>query len=238
MRNSRTLIVMPAFNEAESIGDILHEIHHKLPNTDVLVVDDGSKDNTAEIARNSKVLVMSLPFNLGVGGAMRAGFRFAQDHKYNIVVQIDSDGQHDPSYVQELIEKLSEADIVIGARFAGQGNYSVSLPRKLAMSFLSKSLSIICKSKLTDTTSGFKAMGPKAIKLFSEIYPAEYLGDTVEALVIASRAHLQVTQVPVVMRERSGGEPSQSPLTSMIYLGRAMVALVVGLSKSRKGITE
>jgi glycosyltransferase involved in cell wall biosynthesis len=237
MTISNPLIVMPAFNEAESIHSILGEIHRVIPQIDVLVVDDGSSDDTATIAKSFGVFVMKLPFNLGVGGAMRAGFRFALNNNYDAVIQIDSDGQHDPIYVPELLNKLNDADIVIGARFAGQGTYKVSVARKLAMKVLSTSLSAICRTKLTDTTSGFKAMGPRSVQLFASVYPVEYLGDTVEALVIASRANLKVTQVPVVMRERHGGEPSQSSLKAVIYLGRAFVALIVGLSKSKKGFS-
>lgn len=236
MSISKTLIIMPAFNESSSISKVLEEIKANALGIDVLVVDDGSSDDTSAIANTYAVSVLTLPYNLGVGGAMRAGFRYARALNYSSVVQLDSDGQHDPKYIPDLLGALNSADIVIGARFAGTGTYSVSGPRKWAMKTLSAALSVVCKTKLTDTTSGFKAMGPKALKLFAQNYPAEYLGDTVEALVIASRAHLSISQVPVEMRLRSGGEPSQSPLRSMVYLGRAFMALLVGLSKKSKRI--
>lgn len=234
MDNGKPLIVMPAYNESASLAKVIDEIAELLPDYSVLVVDDGSTDDTARIAQGRGVQVLQLPFNLGVGGAMRAGFRFAQDRGFTAVIQLDSDGQHNPSYVPELVSGLLTSDIVIGARFAGEGDYKVSGPRRLAMEVLSFSLSRVCKAKLTDTTSGFKAMGPRAIDLFAQTYPAEYLGDTVEALVIASRANLAVHQVPVNMRVRMGGEPSQTALKSMVYLGRAFIALVIGLSKNRK----
>jgi glycosyltransferase involved in cell wall biosynthesis len=164
---------------------------------------------------------------------MRAGFRFALESGYDAVVQLDADGQHDPSDVPRLLKGLGQADIVIGARFAGVGTYSASGPRRWAMRFLAAVLTRVCGAPLTDTTSGFKAMGPRALRLFAESYPVEYLGDTVEALVLAARAGLSVVQVPVEMRSRFGGEPSQSPFKATIFLGRAILALAIGLSKAR-----
>ena len=230
-QESSALIVMPAFNEAANVAAIIHETQIAQPGCSILVVDDGSKDETVEVARRTGVTVLELPFNLGVGGAMRAGFKFARESGFSAVVQIDADGQHDPRFISDLIGKLDEFDIVIGARFAGEGEYRVSGPRKWAMAMLSWSLSRICDTHLTDTTSGFKALGPRAIELFGERYPAEYLGDTVEALVIARRNGLRVTQVPVAMRNRSGGQPSQSPVRAAMYLGRALIALLIGLSR-------
>jgi glycosyltransferase involved in cell wall biosynthesis len=227
----KALIVMPAFNEEQNIAAIVAETRRIQPGLDIIVVDDGSTDDTVRIARQVGVQVLQLPFNIGVGGAMRTGFKYAREAGYNCVVQIDADGQHDPSFLGALLEELESFDIVIGARFAGQGEYEVSGPRKWAMKMLSWSLSRICHTQLTDTTSGFKALGPRAIDLFAQRYPAEYLGDTVEALVIARRRGLRVTQVPVAMRDRAGGRPSQSPTKAAIYLGRALIALLVGLSR-------
>lgn len=227
------LVVMPAYNEEASLPLILKEVLRVVPNKCVLVVDDGSIDKTTAVAQAEGVPVLTLPFNMGVGGAMRAGFRFAREEGVNNVIQLDSDGQHDPADIPKLLEGLKVSDIVIGARFAGKGNYLVTGPRKWAMSMLSWALSKVCSSELTDTTSGYKAMGPRALELFSRNYPAEYLGDTVEALVLAARAGLTVSQVPVEMRNRYGGEPSHSPLKSAVYLGRAFLALIIGLSKAK-----
>lgn len=220
-----TLVVLPALNEQDSVGVILDEIRVTLPGVTCLVVDDGSTDATARVARDHNAFVAVLPYNLGVGGAMRLGFRYALEHGFDIVVQIDSDGQHDPRGVPLLLERLDSSDVVIGARFAGEGDYRVRGPRKWAMRFLAKTLSRTARTRLTDTTSGFKANGPRAVRIFARHYPAEYLGDTIEALVIASRAGCQVEQVPVTMRERQGGTPSHNPLKAAIYLLRALVAL-------------
>jgi glycosyltransferase involved in cell wall biosynthesis len=169
--------------------------------------------------------VAELPVNLGVGGAMRLGFKYALAHGYSNVVQIDADGQHDPANVPALLAALDGADLVIGARFAGAGNYEARGPRRWAMRLLAHVLSRTTGTRLTDTTSGFKASGPRAVRLFASHYPAEYLGDTIEALVIASRAGCTVAQVPVSMRVRAGGQPSHAPLRAAGYLGRAFVAL-------------
>jgi glycosyltransferase involved in cell wall biosynthesis len=222
----RTLVVMPAFNEEESVGDIVREVREKAPGVTVLVVDDGSVDGTTRIARSAGAKVATLPFNLGVGGAMRVGFRYALENGFDNVIQIDADGQHDPAGVGLLLEGLESADLVLGARFAGEGDYTVRGPRQWAMSVLAAVLSRTSRTKLTDTTSGFRASGPRAVSLFAEHYPAEYLGDTIEALVIASRSGLVIRQVPVAMRTRAGGVPSHNPLRAAIYLGRVVLALV------------
>ena len=183
----KTLIVMPAFNEEASVRAVVLEVREKLLGVAVLVVDDGSRDRTADEARAGGALVATLPFNLGVGGAMRTGFRYARENGFENVVQIDSDGQHDPSSVPALLAALDEgADLVLGARFAGEGDYHVRGPRRWAMMILAGVLSRTAGTRLTDTTSGYRASGPAAVQLFAEHYPAEYLGDTIEALVIAS----------------------------------------------------
>lgn len=224
-RLDQTLIVMPAFNEEEAVGDVVREVLAALPGVRCLVVNDGSTDHTTEVARTAGATVIELPVNLGVGGAMRLGFKYALIHGLDNVVQIDSDGQHDPANVLALLDRLDSADLVIGARFAGEGDYDARGPRRWAMRVLAAILSRVARTKLTDTTSGFKASGPRAVRLFANHYPAEYLGDTIEALVIAARAGCVVVQVPVAMRPRAGGVPSHNPFRAAAYLGRAFIAL-------------
>lgn len=223
---NQTLIVMPAFNEEASVAEVIREVNAALPSVRCLVVDDGSVDRTAEVAKAAGALVAKLPFNLGVGGAMRVGFKYALENGFDNVVQIDADGQHDPTDVKRLIAELRHADLVLGARFAGEGDYQARGPRRWAMRVLAAILSRTAKTRLTDTTSGFRATGPKAVKLFAEHYPAEYLGDTIEALVIAGRAGCVIRQVPVAMRPRAGGVPSHNPFKAAAYLGRVCLALV------------
>jgi glycosyltransferase involved in cell wall biosynthesis len=227
----RTLIVMPALNEEEAIAGVIREVLTSLPGVNLLVVDDGSTDRTSKVAAAAGATVATLPYNLGVGGAMRVGFKYALSQGLDNVVQVDSDGQHNPAEVPRLLDRLSEADLVIGARFAGEGDYEVRGPRKWAMRFLSTVLSRTTRTKLSDTTSGFKASGPRAVNLFAQHYPAEYLGDTIEALVIAARAGCRIEQIPVAMRPRVGGTPSHNPLKSALYLGRAVFALCFALMR-------
>lgn len=226
---SQTLIVLPAFNEEETVANIVGEVFSVLPGVTCLVVDDGSRDRTFQRALDAGATVLRLPFNLGVGGAMRAGFRYALAHGFRAVVQVDADGQHDPRSVPPLLDALEEADLVLGARFSGAGNYAVKGPRKWAMRALSAIVSRIAGTSLNDTTSGLKASGYRAIRLFAEHYPAEYLGDTVEALVIAARSGCVIRQLPVEMRVRAGGVPSHNPVKSAVYLARVAVALSIAL---------
>ncbi|WP_433528613.1 glycosyltransferase family 2 protein [Micromonospora sp. CA-263727] len=229
VNGKRLLVIIPALNEAGSIADVVHEIRGELPGVDVLVVDDGSGDRTAAVAAAAGARVARLPYNLGVGGAMRLGYRYAREHDYDVAVQIDADGQHDPRYVPKLVDLLDDYDLVIGARFAGEGEYAVRGPRRWAMGMLSMVLSGLAGTPLTDTTSGFRAANRRMIDMFARWYPAEYLGDTVETLVHAARRGYRIQQVPVAMRRRMAGTPSHSPAKAMIYLGRALAVLTLAL---------
>ncbi|MBC3843846.1 glycosyltransferase family 2 protein [Streptacidiphilus sp. 4-A2] len=225
----RVLLILPAWNESEGLPSILKEIRTELPGADTLVVDDGSTDATSRVAAEAGSPVVRLPYNLGVGGAMRLGYRYAYEHGYDVAIQCDSDGQHDPAYVPALLAKLKEADLVIGARFAGEGEYKARGPRRWAMSLLSVVLSRITKTRLTDTTSGFKACNRQLIEFFAQWYPVEYLGDTIESMVGAARCGFVVRQVPVAMRERTTGTPSASPVKATIYLARSGLVLLLAL---------
>ena len=235
----RVLIVVPAWNEEAAVGQTVREIFAEVPGVDVLVVDDGSVDLTAKVAREAGARVLELPYNLGVGGAMRAGFRYALRHDYSAVVQVDADGQHRPACVPALLAKLDEFDVVIGSRFENTDNtnqykYIVHGPRKWAMSVMANVLSRLAKTPLNDVTSGFRATGPRALVLFAEYFPAEYLGDTIESLVIALRVGCRVGQVPVDMRPRLTGAPSKNFVKSALYLMRANFALLLALMRRWK----
>lgn len=229
----RVLVIIPAWNEEETISSVIREIRSARPSSDVLVVNDGSTDSTVFVAQQAGATVLDLPLNLGVGGAMRAGYKYAEREGYSWAVQVDADGQHDPHEVRHLMDvaRATGADVVVGSRFAGKGEYEARGPRRLAMRFLASILSRVARTPLSDVTSGFKLSGRRAIELFSQNYPAEYLGDTVEALVIASRAHLTVREVAVQMRPRAGGVPSHGPWKSTVFLFRAMLALLVALTR-------
>jgi glycosyltransferase involved in cell wall biosynthesis len=225
----RLLVLVPAWDEESCVGTVVKEVQSLLPEADVLVIDDGSTDRTAEVAAQAGAKVLSLPYNLGVGGAMRAGYRYAVRSGYDIGVQVDADGQHDPTEIAGLLDRLADADLVVGARFADRGQYAVRGPRAWAMWFLARVLSMIIGVRLTDTTSGFRAANRTVMQLFARHYPSEYLGDTIESLVIAHRAGCRIAQVPVCMRPRATGVSSQSRVKAGLYLARACLALALAL---------
>lgn len=227
----RVLVIVPAWNESRNVGRTVEEIKASDKTFDVLVVDDGSTDDTASVARAAGASVISLPFNLGVGGAMRTGFTFAQRRGYEQAIQVDADGQHNPTDIRLVLDGLERADISIGARFADVGEYSVGGPRRWAMVFLAAVVSRVAKVRLTDVTSGFRAANRRAIDQYVRYYPAEYLGDTLDSLVEAIHAGLRVTQVPVAMRSRMHGKPSQNPVGATIYLFRSVFAITLALMR-------
>ncbi len=206
--------------------DVIMKVRTYQPGVDILVVDDGSTDDTAVRARGAGATVISLPFNVGVGGAMRTAFLFAKREGYQAIVQVDADGQHDPADLQRVLDGLSEADIVVGTRFHPESTYFVGGPRRWAMVLLSKALSSMNKGTISDPTSGFRSAGPRAISLFALEYPADYLGDTVGSLAIAIRRGLVVHETPVTMYFRQFGRPSKNAVWSALYLGRATLAIV------------
>lgn len=228
----RGLVIVPAFNEEASVSGVVDHVRAAEPDWDVLVIDDGSVDATAAKAKAAGAIVLRLPFNLGVGGAMRTGYKYARDNGYDLAVQVDADGQHNPHDIAALVGAIADADLVIGARFAGRGDYDAHGPRRWAMRLLARSLSKTCRTTLTDVTSGFRVVNRRTITLFATHYPAEYLGDTVESLVMVARSGLRVVQVPVEMRPRVTGAPSQSTLRAALYFGRAL--MVLGLARVRR----
>ena len=227
----RTLAIMPAWNEEAVIGSTLREMIEVNPGVDLLVVDDGSIDATAQIAAAAGATVLKLPYNLGVGGAMRAGYKYAKRFDYDRTVQIDADGQHDPRDIERVLSGLEDANISIGARFAEEGDYKAKGPRRWAMSLLAGIVSKLAHTRLTDVTSGFRAGDRVAIEQYCVYYPSEYLGDTIDSLVVAIRSGLSVTQVPVSMRPRQAGTPSNNPVKSAVYLVRSMFALFISLTR-------
>lgn len=236
------LVVIPALNEAETIGRVIDDVIETL-RADVLVVDDGSTDATARVARAAGATVLSHPFNLGVGGAIRTGLRYAALRGYERVVQIDADGQHLPSEAARLLARLDDdgVDLVVGSRFAAgyartAAGYHVSLLRRLSMRMLSRLVSRRLHTPISDTTSGFRAFGPKALQVFAPAYPSAYLSDTVEALLIAADRDLRVVEIAVEMRERLGGTPSSGHWRSAFHLVR--VTMVVLLHRVRRPLSE
>ena len=234
---TRVIVIVPALNEQETVAAVIADIRRDL-GADVLVVDDGSSDRTAAVARQAGASVVRHPFNLGVGAALRTGFRYAEARGYSIAMQIDADGQHDPFEAAKLLDAVrSGTDIVVGSRFAvGSGTYRVTSGRRISMKLLSTVLSRRVGRPITDTTSGYRAFSRTAIELFATQYPSAYLSDTVESLLIAHYNGLAIDEVPVTMHERMGGVPSNNFVRSAYHLVR--LVLVIMLSRSRRPLSK
>jgi len=222
----RVLLVVPALNEERSVATVV-QVARRLE-YDVCVVDDGSVDRTADRAAQAGAYVLRLPVNLGVGGALRCGFRWALDHGYGTVVQVDADGQHDPGQVRVLLDVLrdSGADMVIGSRFAdGAGPYPVRGARRLAMRILSARVRRVTGVRVLDSSSGFRAIRRPLLDRFAAEYPVEYLGDTVEALIEAGCAGAKIVEHPIAMTSRAHGNGSAGSIASLWYVLRVIVAI-------------
>jgi glycosyltransferase involved in cell wall biosynthesis len=227
----KVLVAVPALNEAAVLARVLTSLAAVQPLADVVVVDDGSLDATARIARGSGAHVLSHAINLGVGAAMGTAFKYAAQNGYDAVIQFDGDGQHRPEHIAELVAAVADADIVIGSRFAAGGTFKSSAARRGVQRFIASVVSAYARTRLTDATSGLRISGPRAIAVFAAHYPVEWLGDTVESIVLATRQGLTVREIPVVMDERAGGTPSQSVFRAALYTAR--ILFILGLATIR-----
>jgi glycosyltransferase involved in cell wall biosynthesis len=230
------IAIVPAFHEEESVPRVIEEIRAFDSSFDIVVVDDGSTDGTTAAALRAGAHVVRLPFNLGIGGAVQTGFRYAHENGYRIAVRVDGDGQHDPSQLGVLLGPVEagEADIVVGSRFAGEREgYQSSMSRRIGITILAKTVSMFVRRRVTDPTSGFQALNHKAIALFAADYPHDY--PEVEAALMVHKHKLRMIEVPVQMRERAAGQSSIGALASVYYMVKVMLALFVGLF--RKNVT-
>jgi glycosyltransferase involved in cell wall biosynthesis len=227
----KRLAVVPAFNEEASVGRVIDEIRAFDPGFDIAVVDDGSTDRTAGIAADRGAHVIRLPFNLGIGGAVQTGYRYAFERGYDVAVQVDGDGQHDPSELPKILAPLlaGTADLVVGSRFAdgAQAAFRSSATRRIGIRIFASVVSAVVRQRVTDTTSGFRAVNRKGIALFAADYPHDY--PEVEATVMSVKHKLRLCEVPVEMRERTGGRSSITALRSVYYMAKVLLAIFVGL---------
>jgi glycosyltransferase involved in cell wall biosynthesis len=224
--SERVLLIMPALDEGRSVGAVVEVA--RLSGYDVCVVDDGSSDDTAARAAQAGANVLRLPVNLGVGGALRCGFRWALERDYGIVVQVDADGQHDPRQVGILLDAMREtgADMVVGSRFVdGAGQYHVGRARRIAMKTLSARVRRVAGVQILDSSSGFRAIRRPLLDRFAADYPVEYLGDTVEALIEAGRAGARIIERPITMTQRTHGRGRAGAVASLWYVMRVLLAI-------------
>jgi len=225
----KRLAIVPALNEEATVGRVIDEIRAFDPGFDILVVDDGSTDRTAGLAADRGAHVVRLPFNLGIGGAVQTGYRFAFERGYDVAVQVDGDGQHDPSQLSAILAPVlaGDADVCVGSRFAGGAGYQSSFARRVGIKLFARVVSAVVRQKVTDTTSGFRAVNRKGIALFAADYPHDY--PEVEATVMSVKHKLRLREVPVAMRERAGGSSSITALRSIYYMTKVLLAIFVGL---------
>jgi glycosyltransferase involved in cell wall biosynthesis len=225
----RRVAIVPAYNEDGSIARVIEEIRDYDPELEIVVVDDGSTDPTALVAREAGVTVLRLPFNLGIGGAVQTGYQYARDNGFDLAVQIDGDGQHIAAEVAGLLEPILDgrADLVVGTRFVGPRAYRTTRMRRLGIHLFAAFVSLIVRERVTDTTSGFRAANRRAIRLFAADYPHDY--PEVESTVLVHRHRLRMVEVPVSMRVRSSGRSSITALRSIYYMVKVTLALFVGL---------
>jgi glycosyltransferase involved in cell wall biosynthesis len=225
----RRIAIVPALNEEGNIGRVVGELRAFDPGLDVLVVSDGSVDRTAEVAEAAGARVLRLPFNLGIGGAVQAGFRYAWENGYELAVRCDGDGQHVPAELPKVIAPVlaGEADIAVGSRFAGGEGYRSSASRRIGIRILATVVSWIAHQRVTDTTSGFQALDQRALQLFAADYPHDY--PEVEGMVMTIKHRLRLVEVPVQMREREHGQSSITALRSVYYMAKVLTALFIGL---------
>jgi glycosyltransferase involved in cell wall biosynthesis len=228
-RRLRSLAIVPAYNEEGSLGQVLEEIRAADPELEIVVINDHSTDATAEIAMNAGVAVVHLPFNVGIGGAMQTGYQYARDHGFEVAIQIDSDGQHDAREVGPLLEPIArgEADMVIGTRFAGVGDYKATPGRRMGMVLFSTVARMLVHLTITDPTSGFRAVNRRGIELFAREYPHDF--PEVESNVLAARHGLRIVEVPVLMRERAAGRSSVTTIRGTYFVIRILLSLFVSV---------
>jgi glycosyltransferase involved in cell wall biosynthesis len=226
-RAVRVLAVVPAYNEERSLASVVEAIRHHAPGVDVCVVDDGSTDATAEVARRLGALVLSSPLNLGIGGAVQLGYLWARDRGYDVAVQLDGDGQHDPSFLSAILEpvRAGRADLVVGSRFLSPGEgFRSTMVRRAGIRYLSALLRLRCGARVSDPTSGFRAAGRPVIEVFAASYPSDY--PEPESIAVAARRGLRVVEVPVRMSARAHGRSSITPLRTLYYLVKVSLSLV------------
>jgi glycosyltransferase involved in cell wall biosynthesis len=234
-RGMRCVAVVPARNEEGAIGRVVREIHGVDPAVEVVVVDDASADATAAEAEAAGARVVRLPFNLGIGGAVQTGFRYALEGGFDLAVRLDGDGQHDAAQLSDLVAPLlaGDADIVVGSRFAAPSGYRPPIGRRVGIVVFAKVVSVLVGRRVTDTTSGFQALNRRAIALFAADYPHDY--PEVEATLMVFKHRLRLLEVPVTMRERAAGASSITTVGSVYYAVKVLLAVLVGVL--RKNVT-
>lgn len=230
----KKLVIIPAYNESESIVNTVRNIQKKAPEFDYIVINDCSKDATLEVLKENNINHLNLPVNLGIGGAVQTGYKYALEKGYDVAVQVDGDGQHDPSYLNKLAEAMisQQADMIIGSRFIENQGFQSTFMRRIGISYFTKMIKILTGKTITDPTSGFRMANREVIKIFSKEYPRDY--PEPESIVALLRLNKKVAEIPVEMRERQGGESSIKLSNSIYYMIKVSLAILVECSRKRE----
>jgi glycosyltransferase involved in cell wall biosynthesis len=233
LRALRRVAIVPAYDEEASIPRVVGELLAYDPGLHVVVVDDGSTDRTAEVARAAGANVISLPFNLGIGGAVQTGFRYAWEQGFDVAVRADGDGQHDPAELDAILRPVlaDEADVAVGSRFIGGAGYRSSRSRRAGIRLLAWIVSALTRQRITDPTSGFQAVNRLGIRLFAADYPHDY--PEAEATVMVFKHRLRLQEVPVTMRARESGRSSITTVHSVYYMVKVVLAIFVALFRRK-----
>lgn len=232
---NKILVIIPAYNEAGGIVEVVRAVREVIPEGDILVVNDGSRDNTAAIAAGAGAQVVSHPFNMGYGVTIQTGYKYAWHNGYDFVAQIDADGQHDPAFIPALLAPVmaGEADFVLGSRFLGEESYSPSLPRRLGMALFRKIVTAILRQPISDCTSGYQAFNRKVVQLFcQDIFPVDY--PDADVLITLHRAGLHIRELPVRMYASREGKSMHSGLKPIYYVFKMLLSIVITLLRNKE----
>ncbi len=233
LQDRKVLVIIPAFNEEKNLPGIIGRLR-EFAGIDIIVINDGSEDATPAVAREAGANVIDLPFNLGIGGAVQTGYLYAHKNNYDVAIQVDADGQHNPEDLMQIIEPVlrGEADMVLGSRYVAETGYKTPLFRKMGMVVFSTVVSLINRQPLKDTTSGYRAVSKRVIKFFVNNYPTDY--PEVEALVLLKKSGFTIKEVPVTMAPREYGRSSITPVRSVYYMIKVLLALFMNLLRTHK----
>ncbi|MBE6013801.1 MAG: glycosyltransferase family 2 protein [Lachnospiraceae bacterium] len=230
----KTLIIIPAYNEEASIEYVINKLISDCPDADYVVINDCSKDNTLEVLKRCRANYLNSPLNLGIGGGVQMGYKYALSNGYDIAIQIDGDGQHDTSFVKDVVNPIEagEADIVIGSRFIEKQGFQSSGMRRFGIKFLSGLIRLCCGAKVSDVTSGFRAVNRRYIEIYAQEYPTDY--PEPEAIVKAAVTGARIREIPVIMKERETGTSSITPFKSIYYMIKVSLAILLCRISNRR----
>lgn len=231
----KKLIIIPAFNEAENLDKVIEDIRDFASDFDYIIVNDCSTDNTYQLCKQRSYNILNLSTNLGIGGCVQAGYKYAKEHGYDIAVQFDGDAQHNAKYINDMYQYLvsHEVDMVIGSRFIDKSGFQSSKLRRVGIRFISFLIRVLVRKNITDPTSGFRMVNKSVIDSLCDYYPADY--PEPESIVSISRQGFKVSEVPVEMNERLNGESSINLTRSVYYMIKVSLAMLIDIMKDKRG---